>query len=69
MTLGNNEGKEENADNQHFLLFPQCFLPFKKQISVTLVLSSANTCTLNLDWSKFLLFCKELKKTNFEVNP
>ena len=20
-------GKGENADNQHFLLFPQCFLP------------------------------------------
>ena len=24
-------GKEENAGNQHFLLFPQCFLPFTKQ--------------------------------------
>ena len=23
-------GKGENAGNQHFLLFPQCFLPFKK---------------------------------------
>ena len=21
-------GKRENAGNQHFLLFPQCFLPF-----------------------------------------
>ena len=27
-------GKGENAGNQHFLLFPQCFLPFPKQISV-----------------------------------
>ena len=26
-------GKGENAGNQHFLLFPQCFLPFTKQIS------------------------------------
>ena len=26
-------GKEENAGNQHFLLFPQCFLPFKCKIS------------------------------------
>ena len=26
-------GKGENAGNQHFLLFPQCFLPFPKQIS------------------------------------
>ena len=25
--------KGENAGNQHFLLFPQCFLPFTKQIS------------------------------------
>ena len=26
-------GKGENAGNQHFLLFPQCFLPFRKEIS------------------------------------
>ena len=26
--------KGENAGNQHFLLFPQCFLPFPNQISV-----------------------------------
>ena len=25
-------GKGENAGNQHFLLFPQCFLPFPKKI-------------------------------------
>ena len=25
-------GKGENAGNQHFLLFPKCFLPFPKQI-------------------------------------
>ena len=27
-------GKGENAGNHHFLLFPQCFLPFSKQISI-----------------------------------
>ena len=27
-------GKGKNAGNQHFLLFPQCFLPFPKQISI-----------------------------------
>ena len=28
-------GKGENAGNQHFLLFPQCFFePFPKQISI-----------------------------------
>ena len=26
--------KGENAGNQHFLLFPQCFLPIQKKISV-----------------------------------
>ena len=26
-------GKRENAGDQRFLLFPQCFLPFPKQIS------------------------------------
>ena len=26
--------KGENVGNQHFLLFPQCFLPFPKQISI-----------------------------------
>ena len=25
-------GKGENAGNQHFLLFPQCFLPYQIQI-------------------------------------
>ena len=25
-------GKEENAGNQNFLLFPQCFLPFQPKI-------------------------------------
>ena len=28
----NIDGKGENAGNQHFLLFPQCFLPSSKQI-------------------------------------
>ena len=27
-------GKGENAGNQHFLLFLQCFLPFPKQFSI-----------------------------------
>ena len=30
----NNLGKEENAYNQHFLIFLQCFLPFLTQISI-----------------------------------
>ena len=32
--FGNIVGKGENVGNQHFLLFPQCFLPSSKQISI-----------------------------------
>ena len=32
MPFENIVGKGENVGNQHFLLFPQCFLPFTKQI-------------------------------------
>ena len=32
MAFENIVGKGENAGNQHFLLFRQCFLPFAKQI-------------------------------------
>ena len=54
-------GKGENVDNQHFLLFLKCFLPFPKQISIFLfsfILSSASS--LNLNWSKTLSFGEEL---------
>ena len=53
--------KRENADNQHFLLLLQCFLPYQEQkfiILTTFNLSSANA--LNLVLSKELLFGKEL---------
>ena len=46
-------GKGENAGYQHFLLFPQCFLPFLEQISI---FHSHLFCRLqtplNLDQSK-----------------
>ena len=54
-------GKGENAGNQHFLLFPQCFPPFPNQISfslLTFILSSANAS--NSDQSKILSFGKRL---------
>ena len=53
-------GKGENAGNQHFLLFPKCFLPFPKtncNFSVTFILLSANV--FNLDYSKILSDGKE----------
>ena len=31
--LENNVGKGENAGIQHFLLVPQCFLPYKGEVS------------------------------------
>ena len=56
MTLGkkpfeNIVGKGENAGNQHFLIFPQCFLSLKKKKNlkfwVTLILSSEIDSNLN----------------------
>ena len=56
-------GKGENAGNQHFLLFPQCFQPFQTQISIFQPLffcPSANA--FNLNQSKNMSFGKELIK-------
>ena len=53
-------GKGENAGNQHFLLFLQCFPAFQKQIST---FESYSFCRLQMlsIWSrlKILLFIKE----------
>ena len=57
MPFENIVGKGENAGNQHFLLFPQCFLPCPTSdfnVRITLILLSANL--FNLDWSKILSF-------------
>ena len=45
-------GKGENAGNQHFLPFPQCFLAIPKRISV-----------FNLEQCEILSFGKELNVT------
>ena len=62
-------GKGENAGNQHFLLFLQCFLPFHGRI-VSLYsefdLSSANACKLGFYRAcelVFLVCFNEDKKT------
>ena len=61
-------GKGENAGNQHFLVFPQCFLLFLGPISIfESHLSSATANALNLYKSKNLLFGKGLR-TDFEVH-
>ena len=52
-------GKGENAGKQHFLLFPQCFLPFTKQISIS---QSPLFCRLHMlsSWTS-LKFCRLVK--------
>ena len=54
----NSVGKGENAGN-HFLLFPQCFLPFPKQISI---FQSLFFCRLQMlpIWTG-LKFCRLVK--------
>ena len=56
--------KGENAGNQHFLLFPQCFLPITKKgfrFQVTFNLLSAKAFDLgkpkNLSYGKKLFKC------------
>ena len=52
-------GKRENAGNQDFLLFPQCFLPFPGQISIfKSFLFCLTLIALNLGHSKKLSFGK-----------
>ena len=61
-------GKRENSGNQHFLLFPQCFLSIPIRISVfklQLFLSSAKA--YNLDQSKRLSFGKEFKPCGKDI--
>ena len=53
-------GKKENAGNQHFLLFPQCFLSYKRQLQhFEYHLSSANV--FDLGKPKILSSSKGLK--------
>ena len=53
--FGNTVGKGENAGNQHFLLFPQCFLPFIKYISIFEPHLFYHPQIFSF-WSKILLF-------------
>ena len=57
-------GKGENAGNQHFLLFPQFFLTYHRQIIIdtTFILSYANA--LNLVESQILSLGKVLTHYN-----
>ena len=56
----NNVGKGENARNQHFLLFPQCFLLYQREKSSFSNVSLLSADAINLVISKILLFGKRL---------
>ena len=59
-TFENIEGKGENADNQHFLLFPQRFLLYHKKETVIFAMSNLlSVNAYNLVMSKNLLCCNE----------
>ena len=59
-TFKNIVGKGENAGNQHFLLFPQCFLTHHRQkSSIERYLICRLQNAINLDRSKILSFGKE----------
>ena len=58
-SLENIEGKRENAGNQHFLLFPQCFQPYQRRNS-SFIISPSSANAFNLDQSKILSFGTEL---------
>ena len=53
LTSKNIKGKGENAGNQHFLRFPQCFFSILSQTEIitqaTFILSSANALNLSSD--------------------
>ena len=64
----NNVGNGENAGNQHFLLFLQCFLSFPKQISI--FLSHLFCClysAFNFDLSRTLWFDYELRSLSSRI--
>ena len=57
--LENTLGKGESADNQHFLLFPQCFLLLSKRDIINLAMFNLSSeDAFNLDQSKILSFGK-----------
>ena len=58
-------GKGEIAGNQHFLLFPQCFLPIPKQISI---FQSHLICRLQMLLIKTSLATSFAIKTRIAIN-
>ena len=67
--LENVVGKAENAGKQHFLLFPQCFIPFTKQISnfQSLLLCRLQMLSIwtSLKYCRLLLFYATFNNISF----
>ena len=59
MTFENIVAKGENAGNQHFHLFPQCFMPFKISWFFFLLFFGGIYVALNLDQSNILSFGRD----------
>ena len=59
--------KEENAGNQHFLLFPKVFIPFKiENINLATIISSSVN-TFNSEEAQILSFRKDLKQITIDL--
>ena len=70
--FGNTVGIGENAGNQHFLHFTQCFLPYERETIIVTIsnLSSANTFNFDqaklftkrqiFNWTKFKAFVDDI---------
>ena len=54
-------GKGENAGNQHFLLFPQCFLIYQEEKITILTSNFWSANTFNLVQPKLFSFGKQLR--------
>ena len=69
-TYENVVGKEENAGNNHFLPFPQCFLPCQRHFFAILAPISIVVCKcFEFGKSNVLSFGKELKPELRQLLP
>ena len=59
--VDNIEGNEETHSCHHFLLFPQCFLPFQKQLSIPKSHFILSVNALTLDQLRTFSFGTDLK--------
>ena len=60
--------KGENAGDQHFLFFQQCFLPIPKKFLVLVIFILSSENAFNLDHSKNFSFGKELSVSRNHIH-